>query len=350
MHVPYDADSYSNTTLGAQKGYNPLADGMMGTLKWHSTAAEVNPFHRLDIVRKFVYWRNGRKMDRYIGEEVDKRYEHYKVEPTKAAPDSVLDLVLQAYLSGRHQTASLPDKLDANFRAFAIRNIRLFVFAGYDSTASVLCYCFYLLSKHPDVLARLRAEHDKVLGHNPSDTPSKLTADPRLVTGLPYTLAVIKEVMRLFPPAGATRVGCKGASIINDVGVPCPTEEALISVYHSEMQVSPKYWVRHNQFVPDRWLVPAGDELYPVPGAYRPFELGPRNCIAQALVLVELRVMLACLVRTFDVTPAYDEYDQKYPTEGIKDVRGERAYMIEKGSGHPTAQFPCRVTLAKQKN
>ncbi|KAF2786394.1 cytochrome P450 [Melanomma pulvis-pyrius CBS 109.77] len=179
-----------------------------------------------------------------------------------------------------------------------LNGVRLFIFSGYDSTGSVICYCFHFLSKHPKVLARLRAEHDEVLSSDPASAASTLSGDPRLVNNLPYTLAVIKEVLRMFPPAGTTRAG--------------------------------------------------KPNLYPKTEAWRPFENGPRNYIGQALVLVELRVVLACLIRTFNISPAYDEWDAKHPINGIKLYRGERAYQVEAGAAHPAAQYPCRVTLAKR--
>lgn len=36
-------------------------------------------------------------------------------------------------------------------------------------------------------------------------------------------------------------------------------------------------------------------------GAYRAFEIGPRNCLAQGFVMTELRVMLACIIRQFNL-------------------------------------------------
>ncbi|KAM7222488.1 sterigmatocystin biosynthesis P450 monooxygenase [Rhypophila decipiens] len=334
-----------NTTLGAQKGYNALADGMLSQLRWHAPNSTLNPFSRLNPVRAFVHWKNGRQMDHYIGTELDKRYEVYKSDPQgTGASKSVMDLVLQAYMSGPDKsTEPPPEKLDASFRAFAIRQIRLFIFAGHDSTGSAICYCFYLLSKHPAAVALLRAEHDQVLGSDPTAAAAALDSNPRLVNKLHYTLAVIKESLRLFAPAGTTRVGKPNVSITDDAGHICPTDDAVLWVLHVQMHRSSRYWIRPDEFLPKRWLVPQGHELYPRPGAWRPFELGPRNCIAQALVLVELRVVLACLARSFDVRPAYEEWDAKHPTKGNKLYRGERAYQVEAGAAHPAARFPCRV-------
>ena len=104
-----------------------------------------------------MHWWNGRILDRYIGMELDKRYEEYKSNPDNPNSKSVMDLVIQEYLKA--STENLPAKLDKHFRTFAIRQMRLFIFAGYDTTASVICYCFHALSKHRDVCSPPRTNN-----------------------------------------------------------------------------------------------------------------------------------------------------------------------------------------------
>jgi cytochrome P450 len=145
-----------NTSLHAQSGYNALADGMLSQIRWHNPNAEVNPFSHLNFLRTFVHWKNTRQMDRYIGSELDKRFEEHRADPKSPASRSVIDLALQEYLKN---TDSLPEKLDPGFRSFAIRQIKLFVFAGYDSTGSTICYCFHLLSQHPEVSVSVHVNH-----------------------------------------------------------------------------------------------------------------------------------------------------------------------------------------------
>lgn len=208
-----------------------------------------------------------------------------------------------------------------------------------------MCYCFHMLAKHPEVLAKMRAEHDEILGTDPAAAPEKLTKDPHLVNNLQYTLGVMKEVMRLFPPAGANRAGKAGVNVTDDAGNICPTDDAPLHILHTEIHHKTKYWRRCDEFLPERWLVVPEDELHPVPSAWRPFELAPKNCIAQGLVLVELRVILAFLVRAFEVKPAYDEWDAKHPTKGNKLYCGERAFQVEAGAAHPVHGYPCRITV-----
>ena len=74
-----------------------------------------------------------------------------------------------------------------------VRNEALSLFvAGHETTANALTWCWYLLSQHPEIYARIRAEGDRVLaGRMPT------SAD---LPDLPYTLQVLKEALRLYPP------------------------------------------------------------------------------------------------------------------------------------------------------
>ena len=287
-------------------------------------------------------------MDRYIGNQLNKRYAEYRADSENSRTKAVIDLVLQAYMPG--DAKSKPEKLDAEFRAFATRQIRLFVFAGHDSTSSTICYIFHLLSTNPSALALVRAEHDTVFGSEVREALPRLEKQPHLTNSLPYTTAVIKEALRLFPPASCSRQGKPKASLTDDQGNLCPTEHAMLWLIHVEMHRSPKYWVRPDEFLPERWLVEPGHELYPMKYAWRSFEHGPRNCIAQGLVMTELKVVLTAVAREFDVQPAYGEWDRAYPTKGGQMYKGERAYQIEEGAAHPVDRYPCRVSIREKED
>lgn len=144
------------------------------------------------------------------------------------------------------------------------------------------------------------------------------------------------------------RQGLEGIDITDDHGNTFPTEGTMIWILHQALHRNPVYWKQPNDFLPERWLVGPEDPLYPVKGAWRPFEYGPRNCIGQGLVMLELRVVLALTIREFDFEPMYDEWDKLHSVNGSeKRVDGERAYQIEKGGAHPADRFPCKVLLRK---
>ncbi|TVY18274.1 putative sterigmatocystin biosynthesis P450 monooxygenase [Lachnellula arida] len=333
-----------NAELGAQKGYNTLADSMISQIRWHQPNAEINPLSFLNVARWYMEWRNGRAMDKYIGKELDRRYAELKADSDNLRAKAVIDIVLQAYI-GDGKAAAKPEKLDPEFRAFAIRQIRLFVFGGHDSTSATLCYILHLLSKNPIALEKIRAEHDTVLGVDYAAVSDKLISHPQLANNLLYTTAVIKETLRLFPPASGARQGKPNTTVPTDAGDQCPMDDAWIFFIHVAAHRAPAYWVRAAEFLPERFLVEPGHELYPVKRAWRAFEHGPRSCIAQSLAMTDLKVILAHIVREFDFQDAYEEWDSMHGRKDFREVYGDRAYQIEEGSAHPSDHYPCRVSL-----
>ena len=312
---------------------------------------ETNPLEHINIIRGIMEWYNGCKMDRYISKELDKRLEVYKLSAkneTSKKNRSIIDLAIQDYMSSS-VNGRQPSKLDTEFRTSLTRNIRMFLFAGHDSTSSTLCYCYHLLSTNPSALARMRAEHDAILGADPSATASLISNDPSVLNQLPYTNACIKETTRLFPAASSIRQGSPDVNLVDSTGTTYPTANVSVWILHLEIQRSAEYWTRPLAFLPERWLVGPDDPLYPRKGAWRTFEHGPRNCIGQQLVFVELKVILAMTVRLFEVRPAYEEWDALYPAKGkakgARNVDGERVYQVEEGAAHPVDKYPCRVAL-----
>ena len=292
-------------------------------------------------------------MDRYIGELLDKRYSEISADLSGGQDlrsKSVIDLILQTYATSSNSEGKLPQRLDSDFRTFAIRQIRLFMFVGHDSTSSTVCYILYLLFGSPEKLRQLRDELKSVFGSN--DVPSQIIEQQQLLNHLPYTTAVIKETLRLFPPASASREGQPGVSVTNDEGQSCPTDGAFVLTIHTELQRASKYWPRPDEFIPERFLVEPGHELYPPKNGWRPFEKGPRNCMAEGLVMTELKVVLAIIVSRFDFVEGYEEYDRmrKVKVKGPRTYRGERAYQIEEGAAHPVDGYPCKVFLRDKKD
>lgn len=302
---------------------------------------------------------------------------------------SVMTLALEQYIEdNKKDTETLQSlQLDSAFARIAANQIRLFIFAGNDTTATGkqfemvneiflfsnqhtnfrlpstgIVYTYHMLALHPDALSKLREEHKTIFGPH-GDVADKIGGKPFLLNHCRYTLAVIKETLRLYPPASSIREGAPGVSLVDRKGTIIPTEGLNATIMHRFVHTNPRIWPRPLEFIPERWLVEPGHELY-VPtasGAYRPFEFGPRNCIGQTLVLNEMRIALIMTARTFNITPAYEEWDAiKLVDEGLstklarrmgfkKDepmpARGERAYQTSKSGAHPAEGYPCRVTL-----
>lgn len=332
---------------------NLLASALQRQIEWTSFGTKLNPFKRYLTIRPLVLWYNNRQMDGYIGAEIEKRFAEHVQDRTgqtdRKRSRSVISLVLDRYLEEEQVKNGAPPK--KIFKKVTIPQLRLFLFAGRDTTSSTLLYCYYLLATNPKELSRVIAEHDQVFGTDIHQAREIISQDPQRLNQIPFTSAVIKEVLRLFPPAASMRQGRPGAEIVDDDGRRYPTEGCNIWSLTLALHRNANYWPQADSFIPDRWLVGPEDPMYPIKGAWRAMEFGARSCIGQTLAMLELRIALVMTIREFEITPAYDDWDEMYPRPGIKEVNGNRAYQAEKGGGgaHPADGLPCTVVLRNEK-
>lgn len=162
--------------------------------------------------------------------------------------------------------------------------ITLFL-AGHETTALGLSYALRLLALHPDAAARLRDE----LG-DADPAPSDLS-------GLPWLQAVLRETMRLYPPAWAI-----GRTSLRDRelgGFQIKKGDALVMSQWS-LHRDPRFFDDPESFRPARWL--DGLERRLPQFAYFPFGGGPRTCVGNHFAMLELGVVLSAIVRRVDLT------------------------------------------------
>lgn len=193
-------------------------------------------------------------------------------------------------------------------------------------------WVYYELHRTPRVLKLLRAELDEVFG--PDSDPAKVEAillskGEDVLRRLNYTSAVIKEALRLYPPAGTARK-CQTGSGFNvklaDGRELCLDGYVLYNCQYIIHRDPAVFGETADEFIPERWTgdvdtsamdsgetaadsmngtiaaVAHGAEQKVPPTSWRPFERGPRNCIGQELANLEARVILAMTVRRYDFT------------------------------------------------
>lgn len=306
-------------------------------VRWLKFGADFNPFSHL------VHWYNSQRMNKYVSQVIDRRVAKHQNETNQdiGGTKSIIDLVLKTSLSEDAMSKTLV--LDSTLRKFTMNQLKLFLFSGHDTTSSTVCYLFYVLANKPLILARVRDEHAAVLGSEVSETASLITSDPFLLNKLPYTLAVIKETLRLYPAVSSTRAGEPNFQVSDDVGRQFPTDGFLVWANPQPVHRDPAYWHQPDDFLPERWLVEEGNPIRPVKGAWLPFANPPRNCIGQELAMLEMKVIMVLTVRRFEVELAYEELDRTKRTKGINKVYGERGYQIQRAQ--PSEDLPCRVRI-----
>jgi cytochrome P450 len=171
-----------------------------------------------------------------------------------------------------------------------IGNTLTMLLAGEDTTAHSLAWALHLLCERPDVVARAREEIDAALGD--ARTPPDFEAAARL----PYVEGIAHESMRLRPVAPIIPLEAIEDMVVGDVAVPRGT---WLSIVSRALATDERNFDDPTAFRPERWVGETTGAH--VATASIPFGSGPRACPGRTLALVEMRVVLATILKSFDV-------------------------------------------------
>ncbi len=146
------------------------------------------------------------------------------------------------------------------------------------------------------------------------------TADD--VESLAYITMVLKEAMRLYPPAWGLGRRTGGGDSIDGYDIP-PGSDVAVSAWVTHRH--PDFWEEPARFNPERFAPEreSGRHRH----AYFPFGAGPRACIGQYFSMLEAAIALAVIVRDYELTSL-----------------GEHVPLAPRITLHPAAPVPCRLT------
>ena len=145
--------------------------------EWLTFGSEGFPLLRYVPVRPIILWFNGWEMNNYLSPIIDTLFATHRYNPNnQPSSKSIIDLAVTAHLDGKtiggtttKPITPTPSRIDSKFKNLAINQVKGFLYSGHNTTSATLCYIFYLLSKHPIVLSKLRAEHTTVFSSPPSN-------------------------------------------------------------------------------------------------------------------------------------------------------------------------------------
>lgn len=212
---------------------------------------------------------------------------------------------------GRTALALLLDE-DPVLSAAAVRDeLATLIMSGYETTADALTWTLFLLGTHPQVEAALR---QSLAAEN----------EPSLLD------AVVKESLRLYPPAWVTSRVAVEDSRLGDFDVPAGTTVAVSQwVTHRDG----RWYPDPQRFLPERWL---GEP--PPRHAFIPYGSGPRACIGAALATQELTGILRCVLRKTRLSLVKADAVRPRPALALQPL-GVRA-RVDKHSDRPGPQAP----------
>jgi cytochrome P450 len=181
--------------------------------------------------------------------------------------------------------------------------------AGHETTAIALSWTWHLLAHHPLVKDRLVKELFDELERR----PAKVEDLPRL----PFADAVVKEAIRLYPPAYVLGreaiVDCE----VGDLAIP---KGATVFMSPWVMHRDERWFASPEKFLPERWLDGLAARLPRF--AYMPFGGGPRVCIGDRFAMMEAVLILATVARRYRFERTSDAEIVPFPSITLRPEGG----------------------------
>jgi cytochrome P450 len=189
--------------------------------------------------------------------------------------DDLLDMLLDA----RYEDNGQPMHVDQ-----VIDEILILLIAGHETTANALAWSLYLLATHSDELKELKTSSANL-------TVMECVANDELN-------AVIKESMRLFPPAWISDRVALDDDQYKNFSFP---KGSIIILFYYGLHRDKKYWADPDSFQPSRFF--KGNSDKEKIKAFYPFGAGPRLCIGNNFAMAEMAIFLQSFIQQFDFKP-----------------------------------------------
>ncbi|KAH8202393.1 hypothetical protein TruAng_003466 [Truncatella angustata] len=190
--------------------------------------------------------------------------------------------------TNRHDFFSHVLKSDKMSEAQLAANASVLIIAGAETTATTMSGALCFLAQNPACLQRLKDEVRGAFGNR-----EEITGDS--TAHLPYLNAAIEESLRYCPPAAFGLPRDSPGEYVDGEYIPKGT---IVSTDMFLMSRDPRSFDDPDVFLPDRWI----DKKNPMTETLRgfAFTVGPRACLGITLAYLEMRIVMAKLVYTFD--------------------------------------------------
>jgi cytochrome P450/NADPH-cytochrome P450 reductase len=169
--------------------------------------------------------------------------------------------------------------------------INTFLIAGHETTSGLLSCTLYALLKHPEVLKKAYEEVDRVLGPDVDARPTY-----QQVTQLTYITQILKEALRLWPPAPAYGIAPLKDETIG--GKYKLKKNTFATVLVLALHRDPSVWGPNpDAFDPENFSKEA-EAKRPL-NAWKPFGNGQRACIGRGFAMHEAALAIGMILQRF---------------------------------------------------
>ncbi|CAF2040886.1 unnamed protein product [Brassica napus] len=158
--------------------------------------------------------------------------------------------------------------------------------AGRDTSSSALTWFFWLLSKHPQVMIKIRQE-------------IKAKFDPTDLEKLVYLHAALSESMRLYPPLPFNHKSPLKSDVLPS-GHKVKAESKIVICIYALGRMRSVWGEDASEFKPERWISENGGLKHEPSSKFLVFSAGPRTCLGKQLALLQMKMVAVEIIQNYD--------------------------------------------------
>lgn len=267
---------------------HPFVDAMMRSLIESSARTRRPPFQT-----EFLF---GKKKQYALDQELMHKLADDIIAARKKgqAPVGGRDILETMLTASDPETGEQLDETNIRYQMVT------FLIAGHETTSGLLSFSIYELLRHPDALAKARAQVDEVLGGR------KPTYED--LSDLTYIDQILKESLRLWPTVPAFAVFSKEPETLLAGRYPVTSKQTILLLLPT-LQRDPTVWERPDEFYPEQMERSRFNTL--PPDSWKPFGNGQRSCIGRAFALQEAALALTMILQRFELTAVHTTAELK---------------------------------------
>ncbi|KAJ8419931.1 hypothetical protein Cgig2_016370 [Carnegiea gigantea] len=220
--------------------------------------------------------------------------------------------IMNLYIGDKRASSEIGSHTNKFLRDAALN----FLVAGRDTTSTALSWFFYLLSKNPRVMSRIREELDMILaqakyvhdfnkddktkGHQRYNYLSRNFAE--LSNKLIYLHCAVCETMRLYPPVAFNNKAPMEPDILPSGHQVDSSMQIILHIYAMGRMKS--IWGEDcHEFKPERWISNKGSIKHEPSHKFLAFNAGPRTCLGKHMSLIQMKATAIAIISNYDIQP-----------------------------------------------
>ncbi|XP_010555337.1 PREDICTED: alkane hydroxylase MAH1-like [Tarenaya hassleriana] len=210
--------------------------------------------------------------------------------------------------------------LNPNDDKFLRDSMLTFILAGRDTTSAGLTWFFFLLSKNPKAVTKIRGEIEATFERSVN------WFDQVDLNKLVYLYGAIYESLRLYPPVPFNHKSPAREDVLPS-GHRVDANAKIVLAFYALARMKSVWGEDASEFKPERWISDSGVLRHEPSFKFASFNAGPRTCIGKQVALTHMAIVAVEILQNYDITAVDGQRVELVPSVILRMKHGFKVFV-----------------------